>query len=201
MLGALHHTFVHRPRVRRLAELLDSMIPSGASVLDVGAGDGLIDRVLLDRRPDLRIRGVDVLVRPTTHIDVRPFDGHDLPAKTGEVDVVMFVDVLHHAEDARSLLQEASRVASDAVVIKDHLREGMLAEPTLRFMDWIGNARFGVRLPYNYFARAEWDAMWHEAGLRVDAMVGSLGLYPRPASWIFERSLHFVARLTHVQSA
>ncbi len=142
-----------------------------------------------------------MLVRPTTHIDVRPFDGYGLPAKTGEVDVVMFVDVLHHAEDARGLLQEASRVASDAVVIKDHLRKGMLAVPTLRFMDWIGNARFGVRLPYNYFARAEWDAMWQEAGLRVDAMVGSLGLYPRPASWIFERSLHFVARLTHVQNA
>jgi SAM-dependent methyltransferase len=200
MLGPLHHTLVHRRRVRRLAEVLDSAIPPGASVLDVGAGDGLIDRLLLERRPDLRVRGVDVLVRPGTHIVVHPFDGRTIPLQDREVDVVMFVDVLHHADDPGHLLKEAARAAAVGVVIKDHFREGFLAERTLRLMDWIGNARFGVRLPYNYLSRAEWNAAWQNAGLRVDAMATRLRLYSWPASWAFERSLHFVARLTHIQS-
>jgi hypothetical protein len=32
--------------------------------------------------------------------------------------------------------------------------------------------------------------------LEVSEMKTSLGLYPRPARWVFERGLHFIARLT-----
>ena len=36
------------------------------------------------------------------------------------------------------------------------MQTGFLAGPTLRFMDWIGNARHGVALPYNYWSAQEW---------------------------------------------
>ena len=63
-------------------------------------------------------------------------------------DVVMFVDVLHHTDDPLLLLQEAQRVGK-IILVKDHFRKGFLAGPTLRFMDWVGNAHHGVVLPYN----------------------------------------------------
>jgi hypothetical protein len=37
------------------------------------------------------------------------------------------------------LLREAARVAREAVVIKDHTKNGLAADATLRFMDRIGN--------------------------------------------------------------
>jgi hypothetical protein len=107
----------------------------------------------------------------------------------------MFVDVLHHTEDPMELLREAVRVASQAVLIKDHLRQGLLAGSTLRFMDWVGNARHGVALPNTYWPAARWTDAFSELGVTVRSRTGRLGLYPVPATWLFDRSLHFVARL------
>lgn len=194
MVGALHEKLVFPRRVRVLANHLSALIAAGARILDVGCGDGTIDRVILEQRPDLTIEGIDILVRPHSQIPVRPFDGTTIPYPDNSFDVVMFVDVLHHTPDPRVLLREAARVGT-AVLIKDHFREGFLAGPTLRFMDWIGNAHHGVALPYNYWTRAQWTAAFAELKLHANGMTESLGLYPPPAAWFFDRDLHFVARL------
>jgi hypothetical protein len=86
-------------------------------------------------------------------------------------------------------------VARRAVVLKDHTADGVLAGPTLRFMDRVGNARHGVSLPYTYWPRRRWLEAFDELGLAVEGWDKDLGLYPAPASWVFGRSLHFVARL------
>ena len=79
----------------------------------------------------------------------------------------MLVDVLHQTDDPMNLLREAVRVARQAIVIKDHLLQGAFAYPTLRFMDWVGNARHGVALPYNYWTPAEWHGAFDKLGLAV----------------------------------
>jgi hypothetical protein len=107
----------------------------------------------------------------------------------------MFVDVLHHAEDPQALLAEGVRVSRDWVLVKDHLREGLLAGATLRFMDRVGNSRYGVPLPYAYWKRARWDAAFTALGLERRFWSERLGLYPFPLGFVFERSLHFVALL------
>lgn len=194
-LDGVHERFVLGRRVRVIAGHLAALVPRNSDVLDVGAGDGAVAYSLVRRRPDLRAEGIDVLVREGTHIPVRPFDGSHIPAADRSVGTVLLVDVLHHTDEPAALLREAARVARDAVVVKDHLVQGLLARPTLRFMDRVGNARHGVRLPYNYLTRREWDEAFAIAGLRVDAWVAQLGLYPAPASWLFDRGLHFAARL------
>jgi hypothetical protein len=80
-------------------------------------------------------------------------------------------------------------------VIKDHTLTGILAGPTLRLMDRISNARHGVALPFNYWTPEQWTLACDELGLKTGAWKNQLGLYPRPARWIFDRSLHFVALL------
>ena len=55
--------------------------------------------------------------------------------------------------------------------------------------------RHGVVLPYNYWNRLQWDAAFDRAGVVVDAWDSSLGLYAPPLGWVFDRSLHFIARL------
>jgi SAM-dependent methyltransferase len=195
-VGTLHQKFVHGRRVRVLATHLAALIPPQSKVLDVGCGDGAIDSLIMYHSPGVLIEGIDVLVRPSAKIPVRRFDGTHIPYPDASLDVVVFVDVLHHAEDPLLLLQEAMRVGK-SVIIKDHFREGFLAAQTLRFMDWVGNAHHGVALPYNYWSKAEWDAAFDAVGLKEVETRGPLALYPAPASWLFERDLHFISRFEH----
>lgn len=182
-------------RVRVLARHLAEMLPMNASVLDVGSGDGRVARLVMDLRPDVTIRGVDVLARPDACVPIELFDGTHLPYKDREFHAAMMVDVLHHASDQDALLREMVRVVTHSVIIKDHVVRGLLAQPTLAFMDWVGNARYGVALPYSYWTADRWQAAFENLRLRVTEWRESLGLYPWPASLIFERGLHFAARL------
>ena len=195
LLDRIHGSFVYNRRVNRLCQHLTAVLPARGRVLDIGCGDGLLSSMIMEDRPELEIIGIDVLLRPTTHIPVTEFDGTHVPFADGSVDVAMFVDVLHHTMDPMILLREAARVARRAIVIKDHTADGVLAQSTLRFMDEVGNARHGVALPYNYWPRARWMDAFKSLGLRVAEWRDRLGLYPVPAGWVFDRKLHFVARV------
>lgn len=198
VLNAVHGALIFGRRVAAIADALAETIPDGPGrVLDLGCGDGQVAVALMERRPDLRVEGVDVLVRPVTHIPVTQYDGAVLPFADQSFDHVTIVDVLHHTDDPAAVLAEAARVARVSVVVKDHLREGVLAGPTLRVMDWVGNRGHDVRLPYNYLDQNQWAEAIGHGGLAVARRQGHLGLYPAPLSWVFERNLHFVSRLEH----
>ena len=142
-----------------------------------------------------QIKGIDVLLRPTTFVPVRRFDGAVIPHPDRSFDAVLFVDVLHHTPDPAVLLREAARVARRCVVVKDHTMDGPLSGPLLRFMDWVGNERHGVALPYNYWSSARWSRAFAELGLTVAEDRRRLGLYPPGAEWVFGDGLHRLTRL------
>jgi SAM-dependent methyltransferase len=191
MVGAVHERLVFGRRTRILSSQLAGMIPPGAHVLDVGCGDGTIDNLIQERRPDIRVEGIDVLIRPNTRIPVREFDGYRIPFTNTSFDLIMFVDVLHHTNDPTILLREAARVGR-SVLIKDHFKNGLLANETLRFMDWVGNAHHGVSLPYNYWPKSKWMAAFRQLDWRVVDLKSHLQLYHAPFCWIFDRGLHFI---------
>lgn len=201
VLDLLHGRLIFGRRVHRLADALVSRVPAGATVLDVGCGDGSIAHAMLQRRPDLSITGVDVLVRPETRIPVIGYDGSTLPFADDSFDAVSLVDVVHHTDDPQRLLGEAARVSRDRVLIKDHVADGVLARPTLRLMDWVGNARHGVRLPYNYLTRTQWLDHIGRLGATVRTWDTDLSLYPPPLSAVFGRKLHVVIDLEPAPSA
>lgn len=195
LLEPIHRRFVHPRRVRVLTAHLLSVIPPGSEVLDVGTGDGWLASRLAEQGGGLRVSGIDVLVRRDARIPVTAFDGRTIPYPDRRFDVVLFVDVLHHAEDATALLREARRVARRCIVIKDHICGNAFDRWVLEFMDRQGNAYLGVASPYNYWPRESWDRAFESLNLRVRTRVDRLGLYPAPFDWIFGRSLHFIARL------
>jgi SAM-dependent methyltransferase len=195
VLDRVHGEWVHNRRVDVLSRQFAEMIPPDAKVLDVGCGDGLIGSLVRARRPDVEVTGIDIAVRGATHIPVREFDGRTIPLADGEGDVVTLVDVLHHAESPYGLLAEARRVASRAIVLKDVTPLGPLSDPTLRLMDWVGNARHGVPLPYRFWSQEEWRRAFADLGLSVEDVRRRLGLYPLPFSLLFEKRMHFIVRL------
>jgi SAM-dependent methyltransferase len=200
VLDTVHGGFVHGRRVEVLSRHLAELMPADARVLDVGCGDGQITALVGGHRPDVEVSGIDIATRGETHVPVREFDGLHIPAGDGEVDVVMLVDVLHHAEDPHALLAEAVRAAGRAVVLKDVMTLGPGSDATLRFMDWVGNARHGVPLPYLFWSQDDWRRAFAKLDVRVDAERRRLGLYPPPFNLVFERRMHFIVRLLPPES-
>lgn len=70
-LQQLHTGLVHPRRVRVLAALIAPWLPQGGKVLDVGCGDGALSAAIAEMRPDLRLSGIDVLVRPAARFESR----------------------------------------------------------------------------------------------------------------------------------
>ena len=197
----LHDSLVIGRRADVLARWFAEMAPKGARVLDVGCGDGLIAGRIASFRPDISIEGVDVKVRERTHVPVTESDGSHLPFEDGAFDLILLSDVLHHTDDPNTLQVEARRVTRRHVLIKDHNVKGLAANQRLRFMDHVGNSRFGISLPYNYWREAQWKECWDRIGLSPDRVVTKLGLYPWPANWIFGAQLHFIALLEKIDPA
>ena len=194
-ISRFHHAFVFERRTRVLAQLLAAQIPEGASVLDVGCGDGTVGSRIAELRPDISIQGVEFLVRPACKIECRSFDGSTLPYADASFDVCLFVDVLHHTQDPSILLREAVRVTRNFVLLKEHLDENFLDDITLRFMDWVGNRPHGVVLTYNYQSRKQWAGYFSLCGLKEENWNGAVPLYPWPFSFVLGRGLHFIALL------
>jgi len=195
LFGVVHSRYVHPRRTDVLSRHLAELLPRDATVVDIGAGDGLVTRKLGDRRPDLELTALEVLIRPDGHVPVRPFDGRRVPYADGSFDAAVLVDVLHHADDPLRLLGEARRVARRAIVVKDELAEGIGARRTLHLMERLANTRHGISIPATFWSRAEWRSAFARLDLRVEEWRDRVGLYPFPASLVFERGFHFVALL------
>lgn len=190
-----HERHVKDRRVQVLSAMLANLLPDEGSVLDIGSGDGAIAAEIMRRKPDLHIEGIDTLVREGTLIPMKAFDGVHIEAPDNSVDWCLLVDVVHHANEPEALLREAARVCRNGIVLKDHLRDGMMARETLRFMDRTHNARYGVNMPYCYWSTREWREVISALGLSVEAWYDRLQLYPWWANWVFGRGLHVLTRL------
>jgi len=134
--------------------------PRGAAILDMGAGDGQLARRLLEVRPDLRITGVDLGARSDGAIPVVACDGARLPFADRTFDLVMLIDVLHHAKDPAPLLREALRATKGRVLIKDHHWVTRLDHWLLSASDYLGNRIHGVPLPYAFLRLGEWARLF-----------------------------------------
>jgi SAM-dependent methyltransferase len=194
LLDRFHGGYVHPRRVQVLAKQVAALLPQGATVLDIGCGDGLLAAEVRRMRSDVTLSGIDVLVRPSAHIDVTGFDGQRIPFADNHFQAVLLIDVLHHTADPSVLLKEARRVARE-VIVKDHTKDSVFAGPILRFMDRVGNERHGVESIFNYWPTSRWQATFAELQLNVTDWISDPPLYQWPASLIFGRRLHFVAKL------
>ena len=195
-----HDKAIHRPRVERVAASMSELIGRASSILDIGCGDGTVARTIAERVGATRVAGVDVLVRPDVAIDVRVYDGRTIPYDDDAFEVVLIADVLHHAEDAGRVLREALRVASRAVIVKDHFRGGPVSDRILLWMDVVGNAAPGVLVRGRYLSPNEWVDLVRDAGGRVTRLDWPLRIHDLPFRLVTRSELHFAARIEPISS-
>jgi len=197
LTGAVHRRCAHSRRVRVLAEVLSGLGITAGRWLDIGCGDGQLAQAIMTAHRGVEIVGVDIQPRCDAVIPVERIDGRRLDYPDGFFDGAILVDVLHHTDDPAAILTEAVRV-SRTIIIKDHLCRGTVDRLTLSFMDWFGNAPSGVNCPGHYLSTEQWIALFRQTRLHLDVLCTKLGLYPAAFNFLFERGLHFAARLTRV---
>ena len=166
LLLCLDERVLFPARTRYLVDWLSPHLADCSKILDLGASDGRVAHALSEKVPAEFI-GCDVHVAPQTLIPIVPYDGRTLPFDDHSFDCVMIIDVLHHDIEPALVVQEAKRVSRKHIVIKDHYYDNGWDFLGLKIMDYIGNAPYGIRLPYNYLNDAAWRAMFQTLDLRI----------------------------------
>jgi SAM-dependent methyltransferase len=104
------------------------------SVLDVGSGTGRAMRFLQQRRPDLRVEGVEPVgeLRQQARLPesvLHDASGENLPFEDRSFDLVLSFGLLHHVPDPAPVVAEMMRVARCGVMISDANRFGQGSIP------------------------------------------------------------------------
>jgi SAM-dependent methyltransferase len=94
---------VYRPWFDELLRL----VPAKARALELGAGPGLLAASARARRPDIRLVTADILATPWNDLAA---DAGRLPLRSGAMDVVLGLDVVHHLARPADFFAEAARV-------------------------------------------------------------------------------------------
>jgi len=192
------HRGIYAERLRRLVDLLLDVVRPNDRILDVGCGNGtLLDALVRDPRCPKSVSpmGVERVARGGEPIPVIAYDGGRLPFDDASFDVVTVADVLHHEPDEEALLRECLRVARRVVVVKDHAREGPLAQSRISLMDWAANAPYGVPCLYRYHSLQEWRALCARVHAPILKLISPMRLYPRGWELLFGGRLQIVAVL------
>ena len=193
---------VHRPiyahRQQVLAELIAHHVPPGGALLDVGCGIGTLAAAVLAHPSCGRgahATGLESAVRGGEPIDVIAYRGGTFPFGNGTFDVVTIADVLHHERDELELLRECARVSRSVVIVKDHAREGILAQWRIGLMDWAANRPYGIPCLYRYHSVQQWRELFNQCGLDLINEVHPMQLYPRFWQQLFGGRLQYLAVL------
>jgi ubiquinone/menaquinone biosynthesis C-methylase UbiE len=108
---------------RSVAEDVAAAAPTGSAVLDAGCGSGRLAIEIARRRPDLRVRGVDLergMVEVATRhaeqqnvadgVEFTVADLADLPLRDDSVDLIVSTASLHHWNDVGAVIASLDRV-------------------------------------------------------------------------------------------
>lgn len=112
--------------VFRHGAALDLIDPKDRSILDIGCGDGLFEKLVVDRLPNVRAVGVDfsdeAIALAAVKVPKAEFVVADalvggIPFADGSFDTVVALDTLEHLYVPQDLIKEMTRVSKKRLII------------------------------------------------------------------------------------
>jgi SAM-dependent methyltransferase len=141
------------------------VLPRYAQVLDVGCGNGFIAHHLHGLL-NAKVVGLDVGPRTASTIEYLSYDGRHFPVNDHSFDAVLLCYVLHHAEDARLVLNEVGRVlrAEGLAVVYEDIPQGWFD----RGVCWLHNRQWRGRTgPCTFQLTEGWKKTFNSAGFEI----------------------------------
>ena len=155
---------VARNRVNIKVQQIIKNLHHESKVLDVGCGNGLLCKGLMDACYD--VTPVDIQ-NNSFLAEVKPilYDGETLPFDDNQFDTVLLVTVLHHARFPERLLSEGARVATKLIVIEE-VFSSLPGKYWAFFIDSLFNFEFRGH-PHTNKTNLQWLRVFAEMDLTV----------------------------------
>lgn len=150
-------------RAKLIFEAYKHWLKKGNYVLDIGSGNGIITKLLMDYF-SVKIVGSDVKNYLIYDIPFIEIDGKELPFNNNEFDIVMLNDVLHHIpyHNQEKLISESARVAKKVLIFE--------ARPTIlgKITDVVLNKyHYGdLNVPLSFRNITDWQKLFKKLSLR-----------------------------------
>lgn len=143
---------------------------TGEKILDLGAGDGLMASEIKNQLgKDIIL--VDILDYNRTDLPLILYNPEGkIPLRDNEVDTTILYTVLHHSSDPKRLLEEATRVTKQRLIIKEAYVEDDIKKMINSFFDWFYNRVIGdedIYVPLNFLKVAGWREILKSCGFDV----------------------------------
>lgn len=150
--------------VEKKVSRFSQFLSSDAKILDVGSGNCLVSKHLIDK-------GHTVVPLDVKNLSVVPglipivYNGARLPFDKSSFDTVLLLTVLHHTRNPRLVLEDCQRVAKELIIIEDTYRNKLQKWAT-QGMDSLVNLGFS-EMTYQNKSEKEWEVLFAELGLEV----------------------------------
>ena len=168
--------------------LLIPHIAPGATVLDIGCGEGYVLDELLARGVT-NVHGVDIVdIRGNRDYPFRLYDGQTVPFPDRSFDVVVLSFVLHHVPDPRklALLEEALRVSRAKVVVVEDTPSTAFDRVMNRRHGESYRRKIGSAASFGFLTEGEWR--WLFRGMGMEAETRPLSRFCRSILQPFART-------------
>jgi SAM-dependent methyltransferase len=180
----LSYTFRRRLETRRMLQWC-SRVPSGGSIVDIGAGDGFHLGVLRDfGDPSWRLVAVEPDARAAAMAAAGGLAVHsgfleDLDLESEQFDFAILIMVIEHVDDPIGMLREVRRILKPggAVgIVTDNI--GSVDAHLGRASHWGG---YHFPRHFNLYSRRSLSLLAHESGLGVERITTMMS----PVNWVY----------------
>ena len=154
---------LRRAEVKR--KRLLPFLSSGQSVLEVGAGNGALTKLLgLD---GLEMVPLDIADKSLfKEMNVTVYDGNVFPFSDKQFDACQLITMLHHTTNAEELVRKAKRVSNRIIIMED-----IYESPFQKYLTWFTDSLVNWEFyghPHTNRTDAEWKEIFQRNGLELE---------------------------------
>ena len=159
---------LQRVRGRVVLDALASFLTPNQKVLDIGCGNGIVSEQIRDHFK-CDITGTDVLNYLRTNMPFRRICHGSIDGVTGEFDVGLFIDALHHIELDRQVeaVREGLRVCRQILIFE--VKPSLVSKGIDVILNYFYNAKMAVPLAHRTIDG--WERLFQEDGIECRSTI------------------------------